>query len=181
MKNINILIAFFFLMFSGSAALSAGYPCPASNDSSGGWTPPECSVEQPASMSSGYACPPGNSTAGGWLPPQCKVCRQCGTVEAVNAVEVGDATGLGAVAGAVAGGVLGNQVGKGKGRTLATVIGAVGGGVAGHYGEKYIKKGHWEVIVKMDDGSRQTVKLGAETDLQPGDKVRVEGDAISRQ
>lgn len=181
MKNINILIAFVFFMFSGSAALAAGYQCPAGNDSSGGWTPPECSVEQPASMSFGYACPPESSTAGGWLPPQCRVCRQCGTVEAVNAVEAGEASGLGAVAGAVAGGVLGNQVGKGKGRTLATVIGAVGGGVAGHYGEKYLKKGHWEVVVKMDDGSHRTVKLEHDPGLRPGEKVRVDGDTISRQ
>lgn len=182
MKIINILIAFLFLMFSSSAVLAGGYQCPAGNDSSGGWTPPECIVvtEQPASMSFGYACPPESSTAGGWLPPQCKVCRQCGTVEAVNVVEAG-ASGLGVVAGAVAGGVLGNQVGKGKGRTLATVIGAVGGGVAGHYGEKYLKKGHWEVIIRMDDGSQQLVKLDAEPGLQPGDKVRVDGGTISRQ
>lgn len=181
MKNMQTLIAFVFFMLASSAVYADGYLCPSGNDSRGGWTPPECSMMDNTSMSFGYVCPSESSVAGGWLPPQCKICKHCGTVEAINAVEPGDATGLGAVAGAVAGGVLGSQVGKGKGRTLATVIGAVGGGVAGHYGEKYLKKPHWEVLVLMDDGSRQTVKVESAPDFSPGDKVRIEGTVLRKQ
>ncbi len=135
----------------------------------------------------GYACPPESSTSGGWTPLECvqakkPVCADCGTVESVNMVETEDASGLGAVAGAVAGGVLGNQVGKGKGKTLATVIGAVGGGVAGHYGEKYLrKKTRWDVVVLMEEGTHRTVSYDEAPDLKAGDKVKVNGNSLTRQ
>ncbi|MDO8371047.1 MAG: hypothetical protein Q7T39_03880, partial [Polaromonas sp.] len=68
--------------------------------------------------------------------PKPVVCADCGTVEAVTAVQrqgevngvaVGNTTvGLGTVAGGVVGGLLGNQVGGGSGKTAMTVLGAAG-------------------------------------------------------
>jgi outer membrane lipoprotein SlyB len=132
-----------------------------------------------------YACPALEDARGGWLPPTCATkpaaCKDCGTVESVNMVETDEASGVGAVAGAVAGGLLGNQVGKGRGRTLATIAGAVGGGVAGHYGEKYLrKKTRWDVTVLMDDGSRRTVPFDADPGFRVGDKVKMNGNVITR-
>lgn len=132
-----------------------------------------------------YACPDRSDRRGGWLPEACQqaLCADCGVVEAVTEFsEDGKASGLGAAAGAVAGGLLGNQVGSGKGRTLATIIGAVGGGVAGHYGEKKLRgKKHWEVAIRMQDGSSRTVSLEQPPELQVGDHVRFEGDNLVRE
>ena len=111
-------------------------------------------------------------------------CGDCGTVQAVTAVErqgqvngvaVGNTTiGLGAVAGGVLGGLLGNQVGNGKGKTLATVVGAAGGAYAGNTVEKNMKKVTvYDVRVRMDDGSVRNMNIS--TAVPVGSKVIVEG------
>lgn len=130
-----------------------------------------------------YNCPDPSNTAGGWLPPECQnaLSGDEGVVEFINKTEAGDASGVGAVAGAVAGGAIGNVASK-KNKTLSTVIGAVAGGVAGHYGEKYLRKtAHWEVVVKLNNGTAKTIKLDAEPDYKAGDAVIVSGDAIYKK
>lgn len=130
-----------------------------------------------------YNCPDPSNTAGGWLPPECQnaLSGDEGGVESINKTEAGDASGVGAVAGAVAGGAIGNVASK-KNKTLSTVIGAVAGGVAGHYGEKYLRKtAHWEVVVKLNNGTAKTIKLDAEPDYKAGDAVIVSGDAIYKK
>lgn len=190
MKKLQLLLA--LIMFSASTGAWAEYACPAASNNGGGWSPAECSqtpsqtpVSAPAAKT-GYACPAASNTGGGWTPLECTTqqiaCADCGTVENVNAVETEEASGLGAVAGAVAGGVLGNQVGKGKGRILATVAGAVAGGVGGHYGEKLLrKKTRWDVIVLMDDGTHRTVAFDSAPSYKAGDKVKVNGNSVSKQ
>lgn len=83
------------------------------------------------------------------------VCRSCGRVESVQAVQqAAPATGVGAVAGGVLGAVVGNQIGKGSGRTAATVLGAVGGGYVGHKVEERTRTHTvYQVAVRMEDGS----------------------------
>lgn len=83
------------------------------------------------------------------------VCRSCGRVESVQAVQqAAPATGVGAVAGGVLGAVVGNQIGKGSGRTAATVLGAVGGGYVGHKVEERTRTTTvYQVAVRMEDGS----------------------------
>lgn len=111
-------------------------------------------------------------------------CPNCGVVESVRSLrqQAAPASGLGAAAGAVLGGVLGHQVGGGNGRTLATIAGAVGGGFAGNAVEDNVKtKTSYEVLVRMEDGSRQRFVMDAQR-WRSGDQVRVEGgDLISRQ
>jgi outer membrane lipoprotein SlyB len=106
------------------------------------------------------------------------ICAACGTVERVTAVEVeGTGSGAGAIAGGVLGAVVGNQVGGGDGKTLATILGAVGGGMAGNVVEKKMKKvTQFDVSVRMDDGSRRTLRQP--TSPAVGSAVVVNGDNL---
>ncbi|WP_029046872.1 glycine zipper 2TM domain-containing protein [Cupriavidus sp. amp6] len=90
-------------------------------------------------------------------------------------------SGLGALGGAVVGGLLGNQVGKGNGRIVGTVVGAVGGGVAGNQIEKAVSKDtHYEVRVRMDDGSHRTFTYEKDPAVQVGERVHMENGALVR-
>lgn len=114
--------------------------------------------------------------------PQAKapVCADCGVVESVRSVtKKGQGTGLGAVAGGILGGVLGHQVGSGRGNDAATVIGAVGGAVAGHQIEKAKRKAvHYEVTVRLNDGSRHTVTSKEAPPWREGDQVKLVDGAL---
>lgn len=106
------------------------------------------------------------------------VCRTCGIVESVRAIErKGEGSGIGAVAGGVLGAVVGNQMGKGDGRRAMTVLGAVGGGLAGHEVEKRTKSTTtYQVSVRMDDGTRRTFEQAQAP--QAGERVVVEGGRL---
>lgn len=103
------------------------------------------------------------------------VCGDCGTVLSVSQVQrAAPASGVGVVAGGVVGGVLGNQVGGGTGRAVATVLGAVGGGWAGNEVEKRVRQNtHYQVRVRMDDGSIRTLEQNQS--LAVGTPVLVQG------
>ena len=116
--------------------------------------------------------------------PRANVCADCGTVEAVTAVQregqvngvaVGNTTiGLGTVAGGLIGGLLGNQVGGGNGKTLATVAGLAGGAYAGNAIEKNMKKVTvYDVRVRMDNGTTRNMEISSAVAV--GSKVVVEG------
>ena len=110
-----------------------------------------------------------------------QVCNNCGVVASVNAItQKGEGSGLGAVAGGVLGGVLGHQVGGGTGKKIATVAGAAGGAYAGHQVEKNMKSTtHYEVVVKMDDGSTRTFSYDTQPAFQVGTKIRIVNDALT--
>jgi outer membrane lipoprotein SlyB len=109
---------------------------------------------------------------------QASVCATCGVVEGVREVKVkGEATGLGAVAGGVLGAAVGNQAGKGNGRKAMTVVGAVGGGLAGHEIEKRARaETHYDVTIRMDDGSVRTLRQ--KTAPAKGARVTVDGKTL---
>lgn len=113
-------------------------------------------------------------------PVAAPVCHDCGTIESVREVVLkGEGSGLGAVAGGVVGGVLGNQVGRGSGRDLATVVGVVGGALAGNEIEKRQKKAtHYDIRVRMDDGSVVTVRADSLPAWRSGDRVRLANGAL---
>jgi outer membrane lipoprotein SlyB len=102
-------------------------------------------------------------------------CTNCGVVESVRAIEHRPkGSGVGAVGGAVLGGLLGNQVGSGHGRQLATVAGAVGGAVAGNQIEGNMKTSHtWDVVVRMDNGTKRTFHNAQQPSWRSGDSVRI--------
>lgn len=111
-----------------------------------------------------------------------KVCANCGVITAIRTVEqAGEGSGLGAIAGGVAGALLGSQVGKGTGKDVATIAGAVGGGYAGHQIEKKVKTTkHYEITVRMDDGSHRTMVQETEPAFAIGEKVKIIDGALVR-
>ncbi len=114
------------------------------------------------------------------VEPVAVACTTCAVVVSVNKVKVkGKPNYVGAIAGGVAGAALGNQVGKGDGRTLATVLGVLGGAVAGREVEKQVRSdSHYDVVVRLDDGSSRTVSYPSDPGLAVGAKVRLEGDQL---
>ncbi|WP_338849362.1 glycine zipper 2TM domain-containing protein [Massilia sp. W12] len=112
------------------------------------------------------------------------VCSNCGVVQAVNTVQLpAETTGVGAVAGAVVGGVLGNQVGGGDGKKLATVAGAAAGGVIGNEIEKKSASGKtvYDVVVKMEDGSVQTLRMNDKPAWKRGEKVVLDNGGLLKR
>jgi len=111
-----------------------------------------------------------------------RVCNTCGVVESVNLIEVkGEGGYLGAIGGGVVGAMLGNQIGEGTGRTVAQIAGAVGGAYAGRALEaKARTTNHFEVVVRLHNGTTQTVSYATEPGFKVGDKVKVDAGVISR-
>lgn len=108
-----------------------------------------------------------------------------GVVDSIQVVQGNTNTspGLGTVAGVVVGGLLGNQVGGGGGRAAATVAGAVGGGLVGNNLEK-ANRGQgpnlYQIGVRLDNGSFQTVTQDSAADLGIGNRVRIDGGRVYR-
>ena len=91
--------------------------------------------------------------------------------------------GLGTVAGVVVGGLLGNQVGGGNGKAVATVAGAVGGGLIGNNIENRNRAAGpsmYQIGVRLDNGTYQTVTQDSAADLGVGNRVRVDGGRVYR-
>jgi len=97
-----------------------------------------------------------------------------GVVESVREVKQAQKTnGSGPILGGIAGAVAGNQVGRGNGNSLATILGAVGGIVAGTAVEKNVRATkHWEVDVRLDDGSSRTINSDVPPFWHGGERVR---------
>jgi outer membrane lipoprotein SlyB len=99
-----------------------------------------------------------------------------GVVESVKEVSqpAEKSNGVGPIAGGIAGAVLGNQVGHGMGKTIATVLGAAGGALGGKEIEKNVRSTkHWEVLVRLDDGSYRTLKSDVAPYWHGGERVRL--------
>ena len=114
--------------------------------------------------------------------PVARICANCGTVEAVNIIEVkGDGGYLGAIGGGVVGGLLGNQVGGGSGKTAATVVGVIGGALAGRAIEGNVNRSaHYEGLVRLQNGGTQTVAFETDPGYRIGDKVRINDGVLTR-
>lgn len=110
-----------------------------------------------------------------------RICHNCGTVESVNRVEVkGEGGYLGTIGGGVVGALLGSQVGKGKGRTVAGIAGALGGAYAGHVIEGKVRKSyHYEILVRLQNGTTQVITSAVEPDFHVGDRVRINEGVIA--
>ncbi len=104
-----------------------------------------------------------------------------GTVESVERVAQRSSTGvLGAVGGAVVGGLLGHQIGSGSGNTAATIAGAAGGAYAGREIERRTRgeDDEYRIVVRMDDGSYQTVAHDSAPVVRRGDRVRIQNGNV---
>jgi len=112
--------------------------------------------------------------------PAPPVCRDCGVIENVEAIQQkGEGSGLGAVGGAILGGVLGHQIGEGSGKQLARIGGAVLGGFAGNEAERrYRTISHYQITVRLDDGTRRVIEQQSAPAWRVGDAVRVRNGEI---
>ncbi|MDO8319014.1 glycine zipper 2TM domain-containing protein [Rhodoferax sp.] len=115
--------------------------------------------------------------------PVSQLCATCGVVEAVNLIEVkGEGSYLGILGGGVVGALLGSQVGGGNGRTAAQIAGALGGAYAGRALEgKSRSSNHFEVVVRLQAGTAQTVTYAADPGFKPGDKVQIHEGVLTHQ
>jgi outer membrane lipoprotein SlyB len=119
-------------------------------------------------------------------PPAAHACRTCGVVETIRQVQVPVKDNsdhlVGTIAGGVAGGVVGNQFGGGSGKTALTVLGAVGGALAGREVERNIRQQqtvtHYELTVRMNDGSTRQFRSAQPFAFASGDHVRVENNQL---
>lgn len=103
-----------------------------------------------------------------------------GVVQDVQEVkEPGESKGAGVIAGGLAGGILGNKIAGGGSNTrkVMTLLGVAGGAWAGNQIEKQARATkHWELTVRLDDGSTQKIRSESEPFWHAGDRVRmVEG------
>ena len=114
--------------------------------------------------------------------PVSRICNSCGTVELVHVVEVkGEGSYLGTIGGGVVGAILGNQVGAGNGRTAAQIAGALGGAYAGRALEgKSHDSNYFEVVVRLQNGTTQTMSFATEPGFRVGDKVRINDGVLVR-
>ena len=118
--------------------------------------------------------------------PAQQACATCGVVETIRQVQVPAKDNsdhlVGTIAGGVAGGVVGNQFGGGSGKTALTVLGAVGGALAGREVERNIRQQqtvtHYELSVRMNDGSMRQFRSAQPFAFASGDHVRVENNQL---
>jgi outer membrane lipoprotein SlyB len=106
-----------------------------------------------------------------------------GTVDRIEVVAKKDPNNIaGTVIGGIIGGLIGHQIGGGTGNTVATIAGAAGGAYAGNQVQSRKRADHetFRVTVRMDNGGYQTVTQENIMDLRTGDRVRVDGNNISR-
>lgn len=91
--------------------------------------------------------------------------------------------GVGAVVGGVVGGLIGNQVGGGNGKVAATAAGAIGGAVVGNQVEQNNRaaaREMYQINVRLDNGSFQSVTQDTMNDLRVGNRVRLENGRVYR-
>lgn len=115
--------------------------------------------------------------------PQSYASPGTGVVDRIEVINKGDSNNVaGTIIGGIVGGLIGHQIGGGSGQTAATIIGAAGGAVAGHEVQRRSRGANetFRVTVRMDNGAYQTVVQDNITDLQSGDRVRVQDGRVYR-
>lgn len=114
-------------------------------------------------------------------PAAVTACAQCGMIENIREVaREGETTGLGTVAGGLIGGILGRQLGD-DGSTLGMLLGMAGGAYAGNKFEQHRNKlTHYEIVVRMDDGTQRTLTYESRPAWQVGERVRFDSNGLVR-
>ena len=151
-------------------------PPPAAPEPAPAPAPRKKTVHKAQSVKSS-AAPSGSYAEATPAPPRTPltVCSNCGVITAITPVkEEGKGTAIGAVAGGLAGLAVGNQIGDGNGKTIAKIAGAAGGALLGNKIEKKIRAvTHYEISVRLDNGTDMTVKQNNEPTLAVGAAVQV--------
>lgn len=170
------------------AAAEAGSASPAAQAAASAQGRAEAQSSAPASAKSASASQSSSSqsSAASKSSASSAACANCGVVETIRTVQVPQKNEgynvVGTVAGGVVGGVVGHQFGGGSGKDALTVLGAVGGALAGHEIERNIRQQqtvtHYELTVRMDNGSKRTFRSSQPFAYASGDHVRVENDQL---
>ncbi|WP_394778523.1 glycine zipper 2TM domain-containing protein [Undibacterium sp.] len=129
----------------------------------------------------------GSTTTTTTVPVTSQISNTYGVVDSIQIVQVTTekkGPGAGAIVGGIVGGILGNQVGGGAGNTVATVAGAVGGAVVGNKVEQNNSapqaREMYQITVRMDNGSYQTITQETIADVRVGTRVHVENNQVYR-
>lgn len=144
-----------------------------------------CAYQEPSPNVPSYAQRPPEPYASRGQVVEPRYARNTGVVSSIELIRGERSSGVspgGTILGAVVGGVLGNQVGEGRGRTAATVVGAAGGALAGNaIGQRtQSTPDTYRVAIQYDGGGSQYIDVPEPGDLRTGDRVRVDGNQISR-
>ena len=135
-------------------------------------------------MASGCAVPVQAPPAGGGFGnAPAYGSAEYGRVQSVDLVRgESQTTGGGALLGGLVGAVVGRQLGSGNGRTAGTMVGAAGGAIIGNQIEKNQRGAQdvWRVVVRTDQGSVRSFDYGQPAGLNPGDRVRIDGNQLLR-
>lgn len=104
------------------------------------------------------------------------------SIQMVNSPSSNSGVGVGTVAGGVVGGLLGNQVGSGSGRAAATAAGVVGGAIVGNkiQNRNNTQSTLYQIGIRLDNGSYQTVTQDSAADLAVGYRVRIDNGRVYR-
>ena len=123
----------------------------------------------------------------GSVAPRQAYAANTGVVSSIELVQGQQANSgispAGTIIGAVVGGLVGHQIGEGRGNTAATIGGAAVGGLAGNAIGQRTREGSadtYRVGVRYDNGASQYIDVPHPGDLRTGDRVRVDGNQISR-
>ncbi|WP_313387685.1 glycine zipper 2TM domain-containing protein [Achromobacter aegrifaciens] len=192
-------IAVIVMCTVGVAAVMGWLPSPSANphaDEPVAEAGPEDANPAPAQGAQASAAPRPQAQAQAPAPaqrpapqsPAPQACATCGVVESVRQVQVPVKDNsdhlIGTIGGGVVGGVVGNQFGGGSGKTALTVLGAVGGALAGREVERNIRQQqtvtHYELTVRMNDGSTRQFRSAQPFAFASGDHVRVENNQLLR-
>lgn len=109
-----------------------------------------------------------------------------GVVSSIELIRGQTSSGIspaGTIIGAVVGGLVGHQIGEGRGNTAATIGGAAVGGLAGNAIGQRARENtadRYRVGIRYDNGGSQYIDVPNPGDLRIGDRVRVDGNQISR-
>ena len=108
-------------------------------------------------------------------------CKNCGVVESIREIKhEGEGSALGTLGGAAVGGTVGRQLGDGTGRVAATIAGAVIGAAAGNAAaKKYNTTTSYQTVVRMDDGSLQTLNHEGAPKWRSGQEVQLNNGVLS--
>lgn len=153
--------------------------------------PPQPAVSQPPAPQPAPAAPAKTAAApkaapAPKAPAKPAACADCGVVETIRPIQAPVQNPgynvVGTVAGGVVGGVVGHQFGGGSGKDALTVLGALGGALAGHEIERNIRQQqtvtHYELVVRMNDGSTRTFRSAQPFAYASGDHVRIENGQL---
>jgi hypothetical protein len=100
-------------------------------------------------------------------------CAECGVVEAIERSGHHRGRGVvGTMVGGVVGAIVGSQFGRGDGRTVARILGAIGGAVAGREIERRNVGPLYNVMIRFENGVRQSVAFDSAPPFRVGDRVR---------